>query len=212
MARMISVNYSVFCEPHTERDTFGLFAKHTEGCFPFCCLSPSLWRNTHKEIADKILCAKFAKTQSEIRDSLFRIPICFSTRKRVRKLQRRNLEYETPIRLDTHLTAKKSPLENTRSHRRHKWSLSLQLQLSSRHYSAILIGCGLVNEYGDTVRVNKDGWDDFLHNYTLRGQTTKKGVCEKTFRKVKYGALGLGGSEHKELTMKLEMLVIEEGK
>eukprot|EP00969_Alexandrium_andersonii_P337639 14922689-Alexandrium_andersonii.AAC.1 len=51
---------------------------------------------------------------------------------------------------------------------RHKWSLSLQLQLSSRQYSAILIGCGLVNEYGDTVRVNKDGWDDFLHNYTLR--------------------------------------------
>ena len=64
-----------------------------------------------------------------------------------------------------------------------------------------------MNEYGDTVRVNKDGWDDFLHNYTLRGH-----VCEKTFRKVKYGALGLGGSEHKELTMKLEMLVIEEGK
>ena len=88
----------------------------------------------------------------------------------------------------------------------------MELQLSTRQYSAILIGCGLVEEYGDTVRINKDGWGFFLHNYGLRNQVTKEGVCETTLGKIKYNALQLGVIANDDDTHEMELLRIGSNK
>ena len=94
----------------------------------------------------------------------------------------------------------------------HQWSLSMELQLSTRQYSAILIGCGLVEEYGDTVRMNKDGWNFFLENYALRCPVTKEGVCETTRGKIKYNALQLGMIANDDDMRPMELLRIGRNK
>lgn len=74
---------------------------------------------------------------------------------------------------------------------RHKWSLSLELQLCPRQYAAILIGCGLVEKHGNIARINNKGWDDFFDMHKLRNKQNE-GVCDKTLGGIKYNVLGLG--------------------
>ena len=94
----------------------------------------------------------------------------------------------------------------------HQWSLSMELKLSPRQYSAILIGCGLVEEYGDTVRLKGKGWGFFLQNYGLRCFVTKKGVCETTLGAIKYNALQLGVIANDDDMIQLELLRIGRNK
>lgn len=87
---------------------------------------------------------------------------------------------------------------------RHQWSLSLQLLLSARNYSALLLGCGLVevrNKAGGGKEVNVlvKEWNNFLHRYELRNMFTGDGVCERTAGHIYYDALKKANTRTKSI-------------
>ena len=64
---------------------------------------------------------------------------------------------------------------------------------SSREYSALLLGSGLIKlKFDGGVNVLADEWNNFLKGYHLRDEyKSKEGVCDFTLRKIIYASLHL---------------------
>ena len=73
----------------------------------------------------------------------------------------------------------------------HKWSLSLHLCMKPREFSALLIGCDLVNVTkttggGVNVALQRDKWDNFLLRYVNKGEPAGSSICEVTHKNTIY--------------------------